>query len=271
MFPFVTDAPNLGAVAFMMLAAFSAPPLLLAGGRRDRLLALALLVTALAAVLSTQSRTGLVAAVVGATTYIALVKRAGARRLPVVITLLVLALAGGYVVSTFPAGRLTGDTLQARVLIWGQAARSFVASPIVGHGYLYSEAGNFEEVPQNEPGLSTTQSTHDDLLSALVDGGMIGAAVFASILVLMLRSGLRALRDRRSMPVAIGYCCMLAVLLVSGVDNTTSQSAVTVTIEWLTFGIVVGLTPTALSARRGESTRAVSSSRRSCYQSGRSI
>lgn len=245
-FPFVTDAPNVQAAMFMMLAAFAAPPLLLAARRRDRVLALMLLVTALAAMLSTESRTGLVAALAGSVMYVGLVKRAGARRLPVVITLLVVAAIGGYVVSTFPSERLTGDTLQARVLIWQQAAKSIAGSPIIGHGYLYSSAGNFEEVALTGGAVSHTQSTHDDLLSVLVDGGIVGATVFVTILVLMLRCGLRALRDRRSIPVGIGYCCMLAVLVASGIDNTMSQSAAVETIEWMTFGIVVGMTPLAL-------------------------
>ena len=249
-FPLVEDAPNLNAVMLMMLAAFCGPPLLLARGRGDRVLAMALLLTAVGAVLATQSRTGLIAAMAGSVTYVALLKRAGRPRAAVVITLLLLAAAGGYVVSTFPPERLTGDTLQSRVLIWKQAARSFVASPVIGHGYLYSEAGNFEETAApTGTTVSKTTSTHDDLLSALVDGGVVGGAVFVGILGLMLRCGLRALRDERSNSVATGYCCMLVVLLVSGIDNATSQSAAVVTLEWLTFGIVAGLAPQALTSR----------------------
>lgn len=248
-FPLVEDAPNLNAVMFMMLAAFCAPPLLLARGRRDHVLAAVLLVMAFAAVLATESRTGLIAALAGSLAYVALLKCAGRPRAPVVITLLVVAAAGAYVVSTFPPERLTGDTLQSRVSVWKQAARSFAKSPVIGHGYLWDGAArNFVDVSSTGTAVSKSTSTHDDLLAVLVDGGVAGAVIFVGILSLMLRYGIRALRDERSISLAIGYCCMLAVLVVSGIDNATSQSAAIVTIEWLTFGIVVGLAPQALSS-----------------------
>lgn len=241
-FPFVTDAPNLGAVIFMLLAAFSAPALLLAPGRRDRVLALVLLAATLGAVLATESRTGLVAATAAAVPYVVLVKRAGGRRVTVVATLVILAVLGGYVFSTFPRQRFSGDTLQSRGLIWQQAAKTFLEAPIAGHGYLFSKSGNFvEQAGQSGTTTSKQQSAHSDLLSALVDGGLVGGAIFVGVLALMFRRAARGLRSPDSMPVAVGYFCMLVVLVVGGTDNTTSQSAAIETIEWLTFGVVVGL------------------------------
>jgi hypothetical protein len=251
-FPWVEDAPNLGAVTFVLIAAFAAPPLLLAPARRDRVLALILVITSVAAVLATQSRTGIVALVTGSVAYLVLVRRGGGRRSRVVATLLLAAAVSGYVFSTFPAERASSDNLAAREFIWGQAAHAFLNSPIIGHGYLYSQSGNFvEAAAKNGTTTSQTVSTHSDWLSVLVDGGVVGLTLFVTIIMLMVRAALRGFRDPRSIPIAIGFLCLLVTFVTGGVDNTPTQSAAIPTIEWLTFGLMVGLTPSAVGKSLG--------------------
>ena len=240
-FPFALDSPNVGAVLFVLLAALSGPPLLLASAARDRALGLVVVVTALAAVLTTQSRTGLFAAVAAAVAYLVLVKRAGGRRSTVLVILVLLSGAGAYVFSTFPAERASADTLRSRVQIWGQAERAFLHDPIIGHGYEYSLKGNFVE-PYTLGVVSHAQSTHSDVLSNLVDGGLVGAAIFIAVLGLMVIVAQRSVADPVVRPLGIGYSCMLSALVVGGIDNSLSQSAAVVTLEWLSFGIIVGLT-----------------------------
>ena len=175
------------------MAAFSAPPLMMATAVRDRALGLLVVVACLAAAITTQSRTGVFAALAAALVYLVLVKRAGGRRSTVAVILVLLAGAGGYVFSTFPAERASTDTLRSRVAIWRQAERAFLHDPIIGHGYDYSLKGNFVE-PYNLGVASHAQSTHSDLVSSLVDGGVIGATIFVSVLVLMVVTARRAVR-----------------------------------------------------------------------------
>lgn len=238
-FPFVEDSPNVGAVVLVLLAAFSAPPLLSSPARRDRPLGLAVVVASLAAVLCTQSRTGLFAVGAAAVTYLLLTRPSGGRRLTVALTVLLLIGAGGVAYATFPAERASSDTLQARFHIWSQAERAFLADPILGHGYEYSLKGNFVE-GETLVLVSHAQSTHSDLISELVDGGVVGAAIFIAVLglmVLVARTGLAVPRVRA---LAIGYSSMLAAFVVGGLDNTLTQSAAAVTIGWLSFGVMVG-------------------------------
>ena len=245
-FPWVVDAPNLGAVAFVMIAGFAAPPLLLRGTRWDRVLALVLLITSVAAVLATESRTGMVAAVTASVAYLVMVKRGGGRRSTVILTLLVAAGVSGYVFSTFPSDRQSSDNLAAREYVWRQAIPSFLNSPIIGHGYLYSQSGNFvEQASKDGSTTSSVVSTHSDALSVLVDGGVVGFSIFIGVIGLMARAALRGFRDPRATPIAIGFCCLLVTFVTGGVDNTLTQSAAAPTIEWLAFGLMVGLTRSA--------------------------
>lgn len=241
-FPFAEDSPNIGAVIFVLLAAFAAPALLLASSARDRLLGVAVVVASLGAVLTTQSRTGLFAAAAAALAYVVLVKRGGGRRSVVLVILALLCGAGAYVFTTFPAERASGDTLQARVQIWGQAERAFLHSPIIGLGYEYSLKDNFVE-PDSLRVVSHYQSTHSDLMSVLVDGGVVGAAVFIAVLWLMVLVARRSVTDPLSRPLGIGYSCMLAALVVGGIDNSLSQSAAVATVQWIAFGVTVGVGP----------------------------
>jgi O-antigen ligase len=248
-FPFAVDFPNIGAVLFVMLGALAAPPLLLAAAARDRAFGLVVVIISLAAVLTTQSRTGLFAATAAALTYLALVKRGGGRRSTVLVTLVLLGVAGAYVFTTFPAERASADTLQARLQIWGQAERAFLHAPIIGHGYDYSLKGNFVE-GYSLGVVSHVQSTHSDLLSNLVDGGVVGAAIFIAVLWLMVVVARWAVADPLVRPLGIGYACMLSALVVGGIDNTLSQSAAVATLNWMAFGVMVGLTGVASGALR---------------------
>lgn len=243
-FPFAVDSPNVGAVLFVLLGAFAAPSMLLASARRDRILGLAVVAACLAAVFTTQSRTGLFAAGAAALIYLALVKLGGGRRSTVLVILALLCVTGAYVFSTFPAERASADTLQARVQIWRQAESAFLHNPIVGHGYEYSLKNNFVE-PYSLGVVSHYQSTHSDLLSHLVDGGVVGATIFVGLLWLMVILARRSVADPASRSLGIGYSCMLAALVVGGIDNTLTQSAAVVAFAWLAFGMMVGLTNVA--------------------------
>jgi hypothetical protein len=244
-FPFTQDAPNLGAVAFVLLGALAVPPLLRSSRRLDTTLAIAAILAVGAGVLTTQSRTGLLALAAASLAYLVLVPRAGGRRHVVVLTLIVTGVACGAVIKTFPPDRSLSaktDTLQAREQIWGQAFDAFLGEPIVGHGYRYSQVGNFVENASAGGGVtSRLVSTHSDYLSQLVDGGIVGAVIFLGILAAMANTARRAILQRVTAPAGLGYACFLSALLVAMVDSTTSQSAVVASLIWLGFGCTLGL------------------------------
>lgn len=237
-FPFVEDSPNVGAVIFVLLAAFSAPPLLLAVEARNRILGVAVAAASLAAVLCTQSRTGLFAAAAACLVYLLLASRRGARRRTIALIAVAVVGAGATAVATFPTERASSDTLQARLHIWSQAGRAFLADPIFGHGYEYSLKGNFVESGTVQI-VSHVQSTHSDLMSALVDGGVIGGAMFVAVLCVMVLVARRSLADPAGREAGIAYSCLLAAAVVGGLDNTVTQSAAAVTLIWTAFGLVV--------------------------------
>jgi hypothetical protein len=244
-FPFVEDSPNLGAVLLVLMCAFAAPPLLLASARHIKLLGALLLLAGLAGVLSTQSRTGLFAAAAVALTYILLVKRSGGRQSTAVAGLVTLCSVVVYVFGTFPVERTGDDTLVARVHIWSQAWAAFLQDPIIGHGYEYSISGNFIEAAHGGA-VSHYQSTHSDILSHLVDGGVVGTTLSLALLGLMLMVARRCLAAPETRTLGVGYSCALVGAVVAGFDNTLSQSAAAVTFEWLVFGVMVGICPQAL-------------------------
>jgi hypothetical protein len=244
-FPFVEDSPNLEAVLLVLMCAFAAPPLLLAAARHVKLLGALLLLAGLAGVLTTQSRTGLFAAAAVALTYLLLVKRSGGRQSTAVAGLVILCSVVVYVFGTFPVERTGDDTLVARVHIWSQAWAAFLQNPIIGHGYEYSISGNFIEAAHGGA-VSHYQSTHSDILSHLVDGGVVGTAIFVALLGLMLVVARRSLAAPETRTLGVGYSCALVGAVVAGFDNTLSQSAAAVTFEWLLFGVMVGICPQAL-------------------------
>jgi O-antigen ligase len=254
-FPFVEDSPNLAAVLFVLMCAFAAPPLLLGSAGHTKLLGVLVLLAGLAGVLTTQSRTGLFAAAAVALAYLLLVKRSGGRQSTAVAGLVILCSVVVYVFGTFPAERTGDDTLVARVHIWSQAWSAFLQDPIIGHGYEYSISGNFIEAGHGGA-VSQYQSTHSDILSHLVDGGVVGTTIFVALLGLMLVVARRSLAAPETRTLGVGYSCTLAGVVVAGFDNTLSQCAAAVTFEWLLFGVMVGICPPALlSLCRGQDPR----------------
>jgi O-Antigen ligase len=249
LFPFVEDSPNLGALMFVLMCAFAAPPLMLGPRRHAKVVGVLLVLVSLAAVLTTQSRTGLVAAAAAAIAYVLLAKRTGGRRSTAVVGLVIISGFAYYAFGTFPIERTGDDTLVARVHIWDQAWGAFLQDPLIGHGYDYSLSANFVE-RAHDGAVSQHQSTHSDILSHLVDGGLVGTAVFLALLGLMIAVARRSLADPEARLLGVGYTCMLVGLVVGGLDNTASQSASVVTFEWLTFGVAIGMCPHAVSGGR---------------------
>jgi hypothetical protein len=249
-FPFVEDSPNLGAVIFGGIAAFVAPPLLLSRQRSNVRLATALAIAVAAAVLTTESRTGLLLLVAIPLPFLALMPPGRARR-RFVIALLLAGVVVFQAYRTFPQERALSTKAQnliGRQDIWSQAERAFLNHPGFGEGYHYSARFNFIQ-PVPNPGWGQPswryQSVHNQYLGELVDGGVLGGAIFlafACSLGLLARR-LLARADPRSEGVA--FLCYLIAIAVAGLANAVLLSPAAATLFWLFTGIAA----TALNLR----------------------
>jgi O-antigen ligase len=240
-FPFAEDSPNLGAVAFVIIAALAIPPLLASRAKWDRRLAFATLLLGVGAVLTTQSRTGLVAIGAAGAAYVVLVARERARLR--VAALAVAVLVGIFVVAptALPQGRglstHTG-TFQVRLDIWSQAWTAFAKDPVVGHGYGYSAGNVFQEAATaTGAAASRNNSVHSEYLGQLVDGGVVGFGLFCAFIAILIGLARRLLRQRGFLPEALGYSTVLAAVLAGMIDSAFTKSAACVSLLWLAIGI----------------------------------
>lgn len=247
-FPFVDDSPNVGSVAFVCIGAFLFPSLQLSSRPRDRLLSWFVLTSAAAAVLTTQSRTGLIVLAVATLPYLILIPNLK-RRFWTAIGLAVVALfvLQGY--RLFPQGRQissSAQTLLVRESVWGQAYSAFRQSPAFGKGFRYSARDNFAEIdPVTTSGASGLhpRSVHNEYLGQIVDGGVIGGAFFLYFLSCVIRIGWRTTQRVRPAPSpeGLGFLCFLGTLLVAMTAMAAFPSAVVAIEIWLFFGITSGV------------------------------
>lgn len=246
-FPFVNDSPNLGAVAVALLAVFLFPQLVHSvHHRRGRLLAVVVAVTATAAVLATQSRSGLISLAAGAAIYVLLSQRGQQRkRAWIVLSLAVLVGLQGY--RLLPKERrisLNAPTLVTRQDIWRQGERSVEDHPFLGQGFHFSASNPFVQ-PIIDPGpespATQMQSVHNQYLEAAVDGGLPGEAVLIALLVTLGLIARRALCDPTTRHAGVGFAAALGTLLVSMTVGSSLDSAVVAIFLWLIAGITAGM------------------------------
>jgi O-antigen ligase len=242
-FPFAQDSPNVGAVVFVLLGSFAGVCLLRSVRRADLWLGLTLLVGTGIAVLTTQSRTGLVS--LGVAGMSLLLFDRDLRRRPILIAsfvgLAVLVVAGYF---AFSPDRRFSDTqnFAVRQSIWHQALPKFTASPIFGQGFRFSGRDQFYEIVANPAVYNGTggraYSIHNDYLEQLVDAGVVGFTIFIVLLATMWRTVVALLRfDDERRGVGIGFGCLLAALLASMSASSLLESAAASVVVWLFFGI----------------------------------
>jgi O-antigen ligase len=196
--------------------------------RAGKFLALCYLPLGVTAVLLSASRGGFLEGLV-ALTGCALVlwhnhKRtvmAGLYALPVTIATLWLAIPSGTLerIATI-ADRAQVSDLNQRVNIWDAGWRAFLDAPFLGHG-----AGTFVSAA----GLAPIDTAHNTALAIVVEGGVVGLALAAAIL---LAAAHAALTTRGPLRIALGS--LLAAWCLASMVGTTGESRVT----WLLFAVV---------------------------------
>jgi O-antigen ligase len=130
------------------------------------------------------------------------------------------------------------ETFQTRQAIWKQAATAVLENP-AGYGYQHSIHGGFIQ-PITAGGAigAKTQSVHQQVLAQLVDGGILGFALFLVIPILMIRAA-------RELPPAaaglrFGFSALLVAAAVGSLVGTVLQSAACATVLWFAFGVALG-------------------------------
>jgi O-antigen ligase len=192
---------------------------------------LAIVGAALAA-FTTESRTGLLVLPVAPAIYVALSPSVPRRGRIIALSVAVAAAFGALVFANtlLPEERRFSnlDTIDSRYSIWGEALHDVADHPIIGLGYAVSRSARWGE------------SIHNELLGRLVDGGVLHAAAFVAVLLVMTRMGLQLWRaeDQRYSAVGVGMLAALAVLVMyMQVSATWVSSSVSAILSWMFFGI----------------------------------
>lgn len=232
--PWVDHHPNRVAVMFTLLLSFVLPPLLASRSRGDSMLALGAAIAATGGVLATQSRTGLVVLGVSALALSMLwtMRREGERSATPFVVLLIAIPFAIVAYQWSPQDRgfsLQDENLQSRQAIWTDALGTFGDRPLWGHGLNYGGGPNFVG----------ELSAHNEYLGQLVDGGLIGGALFAVVLLSFLAFAWRlSRRPGTDGAIGLGMLTYLGVLVVSMFVATTWRTAGPVIITWLCFGML---------------------------------
>jgi glycosyltransferase involved in cell wall biosynthesis len=244
-FPYVEDAPNLDAVAYILIAAFAIPALLANSLRgRDKVIAATALIATIAAVATTGSRTGFLCMGSAFAAFLVFRPNRGHRRQRVLLVgmLAVLSIYLSPVVFPRASQLSTGDTtFVARTEIWTQAWQDFSDKPLLGWGFGYSGGERFSE--RAAPGATATarlNSVHNQYLGQLVDGGAVGLMLLGTVCFLLVIVAMRLSRVPKSAGEGLGFGYFLTVLAVSSIDGATLASAACGTIIWLICGMAIG-------------------------------
>jgi O-antigen ligase len=250
-------------------------------GRGWRMLLWASALCSGVAVILSRSKGGLVAVVAGLVFFLLLLAHAEQWTMKRLLAaagrwlaagLLVLAVAGGLMLGMGTVDALTTEwarlshlsweapTIKGRLLMWQTAARMIAAHPVVGIGagtfgaqYQPYRAQVFDRVtepaavyPASEPSYNETGQVHNDYLQLAAETGLVGLALFVTLVVLCYRCGLGLLRDppaTAQTPLARSLLCGLlagiAVILTHALMDFPLSQPVAALLFWLAVGTVV--------------------------------
>ncbi|MBA3735468.1 MAG: O-antigen ligase family protein [Actinobacteria bacterium] len=245
-FPFTDDSPNTSAVVFVLLAISTIPMLLSSEARRDNWIGFVMIAAVTAGVLTTQSRTGLVA-LAAAGLPLLLGAYTGIRRRPLVVAIVLLLVIASAGYRAFPHNRkLTTQTATyaVRKTIWHEAIPKFLDAPLLGQGYHYSARPNFITAAVNPAAVGGAsgglQSVHSEYLGQLVDGGIVGGLIFLLVLTAFVRVALKCMGSKFKIFRAegTGFLGVISGLAVAMYAAAVFQSAVATITVWLLFGVL---------------------------------
>ena len=110
-----------------------------------------------------------------------------------------------------PTGKDSVELTSGRTILWPNAFKLFLESPIVGHG-LYTA------LPLMKKNFPIWANTHNDYLKYMVEFGIIGTILFIMVLYTLFRKGLEAAttaQDQITMITCLSYVAGLAGFAVA--------------------------------------------------------
>ena len=246
-FPFVDQHPNFNSIIFTSIVAIGCPPLLSSGSSRDRALAFVLLGTAVAGVMTTQSRTGFVAILLVGLGLAVLTPGLSSRvrRASLAIAVTVGLFASLVLIAAFPEDRtFTSDQsgLGSRQLVWSEALEDFEDAPLLGKGFDFSARASYG---------TAQESVHSEFLGRLVDGGIFGLGTLLLALGGFVFFGWQLLRAGGAAgSVGAGTLLFTGTLLLSMTVGATWVSSATLAIlSWM----VLAMASSTLARHRNSS------------------
>jgi O-antigen ligase len=139
--------------------------------------------------LASHSRGGLLAFGAAALALIAMLRRWRGLLVPLVAALVVIGLFWVDVGATRRAFEQRSFQ-QSRLALWGDALAMFPRFPVLGAGF--NAFGTSYTQYQTIERYEWYGEAHNEYLQALLDTGLVGAALLAALLLLLLREGIRA-------------------------------------------------------------------------------
>lgn len=159
-----------------------------------------------------------------------LIGLAGTSAVAILLLVLVIALGGAdNLLRGIGFGTASEDPTSGRFHFWSVAIEIFRANPLIGAGL--DAFGNAFPLFDSRNGMFRVEQAHNDYLQMLADGGLIGFAItaaFIGILVKTCISSIRTASEGFERSVAIGaFAGMVGILIHSFVDfplRTTSNA-----------------------------------------------
>lgn len=201
-------SPNQSSFVYGFFSLLSVYYVVQSNGHAERVLYLAVVVTLLAFVTLTQSRTGILATLFSALLLVVFSARNKKTAFGIAV-LIGLVFAAFELTAPDTLSRLNNLEITHRIDIWQQALAIFSASPVFGQGYQSGFAATIPDSPH------VFISAHNTFVAALRDGGVVGLGLELYMLLVAIRLGLAELANR-------GNSLYLVLLLFSLICMSTA-------------------------------------------------
>jgi len=239
----VNAAGSFFALAVGVAAGFAAAT---AGRTRALWLGATLLCTA--ALVTTGSRTAILAAFLSVV--LATLLRLG--RVRALRFALLACATGALAVAVLPnplAGRNTADALNMRAELARAAGRMVVARPFfgVGVGQFYSRSGEFIHRPEGRP-MYARENAHNNFLQIMGELGLVGVTAFVMMLFCIARPAVTELRAQHASPAIVGATVGLGAFLLTCLAGHPLLISEVAFAFWIVVGAAAASVPASAAA-----------------------
>jgi O-antigen ligase len=158
-------------------------------------------------------------------------------RLPLLALLVVVVVATGFAVMNSGHARfvslietvnqlaagipVTDNSVRIRIELYDGAWRAFLQSPLIGHGWRHMMPSVIALIPEADRAyVSGLPHLHNDVLNFMVFGGLVGLALYVTLLALPLVLALRSPADSQKRQRVMGVIVLVASYISMGLTDT---------------------------------------------------